>query len=47
MIGNEAPEAEPAILKGVGVQPDPLAAKLVSEAAELLERYGDYELGDL
>lgn len=30
-----------------GVQPDPLAARMVSEAAELLERFGDHELGDL
>lgn len=31
----------------LGVQPDPRAAKMVSEAAELQERYGDFELGDL
>lgn len=30
-----------------GVQPDPVAARLVSECAELLDRFGDHELGDL
>lgn len=30
-----------------GVQPAPAAAALVSEAAELLEKHGDYTLGDL
>ena len=31
----------------VGEQPDPRAAAMVSEAAELLEQYGDHALGDL
>lgn len=30
-----------------GVQPDPRAAAMVSEAAELQDKYGDFELGDL
>lgn len=30
-----------------GVQPDPVAAQLVSECAELQDRFGDVELGDL
>lgn len=30
-----------------GVQPNPRAAAMVAECAELLERFGDYELGDL
>ena len=29
------------------VQPDPKAAAMVSEAAEIAERFDDYELGDL
>lgn len=35
------------IIQGAGVQPDPVAAQMVSEAAELLEKYGDHKLGDL
>lgn len=31
----------------VGTQPDPLARRLVSECAKLLEQHGDYVLGDL
>lgn len=41
----EAPSA--VILSGIGTQPDPRAAAMVSEAAELLEQYGDQALGDL
>lgn len=30
-----------------GTQPDPIAAAMVSECAELLEQHGDHALGDL
>lgn len=43
------PELQPleAVVQGAGIQSDPRVARMITEAAEMLDAFGDYALGDL